>query len=164
MRKFTGVLCGALMIFGIAKADMDIPMYSISPAKGDKIGKVTAKATPYGVLLVPNLQKLSPGMHGFHLHVNPTCGDDGMSAGGHFDPGQTNKHLGPYDNQGHLGDLPALYVDPQGNATLPILAPRLKLSDLTGHALMVHEGGDNYSDVPIKLGGGGARIACGVIK
>jgi Cu-Zn family superoxide dismutase len=29
---------------------------------------------------------------------------------------------------------------------------------------MIHSGGDNYSDVPEKLGGGGGRIACGVIK
>jgi Cu-Zn family superoxide dismutase len=42
------------------------------------------------------------------------------------------------------------------------LAPRLKLSDLKGRALMVHMGGDNYSDKPQALGGGGARVACGV--
>jgi Cu-Zn family superoxide dismutase len=29
---------------------------------------------------------------------------------------------------------------------------------------MIHEGGDNYSDKPKPLGGGGARIACGVVK
>jgi Cu-Zn family superoxide dismutase len=29
---------------------------------------------------------------------------------------------------------------------------------------MIHAGGDNYSDHPEKLGGGGARIACGVVK
>ena len=28
---------------------------------------------------------------------------------------------------------------------------------------MVHASGDNYSDDPAPLGGGGARIACGVI-
>lgn len=29
---------------------------------------------------------------------------------------------------------------------------------------MVHAGGDNHSDHPQPLGGGGARFACGVIK
>jgi Cu-Zn family superoxide dismutase len=29
---------------------------------------------------------------------------------------------------------------------------------------MVHVGGDNYSDKPKPLGGGGARFACGVIE
>jgi len=27
---------------------------------------------------------------------------------------------------------------------------------------MIHAGGDNYSDQPEPLGGGGGRIACGV--
>jgi len=45
-----------------------------------------------------------------------------------------------------------------------VLAPRLKMTDVKGHALMVHAGGDNYSDNPEKLGGGGARIACGVAQ
>jgi Cu-Zn family superoxide dismutase len=40
---------------------------------------------------------------------------------------------------------------------------RLGVDDLRGHALMIHEGGDNYSDQPKPLGGGGARIACGVV-
>ena len=39
--------------------------------------------------------------------------------------------------------------------------PRLKASDLRGRALVVHAGGDTYADTP-PLGGGGARIACGV--
>jgi Cu-Zn family superoxide dismutase len=29
---------------------------------------------------------------------------------------------------------------------------------------MIHVGGDNYADHPMPLGGGGARMACGVIK
>ena len=37
------------------------------------------------------------------------------------------------------------------------------MEDVSGRALMIHEGGDNYADEPKPLGGGGARIACGVI-
>jgi Cu-Zn family superoxide dismutase len=29
---------------------------------------------------------------------------------------------------------------------------------------MVHAGGDNYADQPEPLGGGGPRVACGVVK
>jgi Cu-Zn family superoxide dismutase len=44
------------------------------------------------------------------------------------------------------------------------VAPRItNVSTLRGHAVVIHAGGDNYSDVP-PLGGGGARIACGVIN
>ena len=40
---------------------------------------------------------------------------------------------------------------------------RLKTTDLAGRAIIIHAGGDNYSDNPKKLGGGGARVACGVV-
>ncbi|MEW3177732.1 superoxide dismutase family protein, partial [Escherichia coli] len=30
-------------------------------------------------------------------------------------------------------------------------------------SLMLHAGGDNHDDHPEPLGGGGARIACGII-
>ena len=138
---------------------------------GDKIGTITAQNTPYGVLFTPNLRALTPGLHGFHVHENPDCGAGekdgekvaGLAAGGHFDPKKTGVHAGPYGN-GHLGDLPALIVSPEGIATHPVLAPRLKLHDLDGRSLMIHAGGDNYADEPKALGGGGARMACGVVK
>ena len=43
-----------------------------------------------------------------------------------------------------------------------VTAANLKLSDIAGRALVIHEGGDNYSDQPENAGGMG-RIACGVI-
>lgn len=137
---------------------------------GKNIGTITVSDSKYGLILVPQLSRLSPGIHGFHVHQNPDCGPGekdgkkvpGLAAGGHYDPMKTGKHKGPYGD-GHLGDLPALYVDQDGNATLPLLAPRLKISDLKGRSLMIHAGGDNYSDQPKKLGGGGSRVACGVI-
>lgn len=51
-----------------------------------------------------------------------------------------------------------------GIANYPVLAPRLKtLSQIKGRALMIHAGADNHSDMPKPLGGGGDRVACGVI-
>lgn len=154
-----------------AKEALQVTMHLATPAGvGTTVGTISAIETPYGVLLTPELSGLSPGLHGFHLHQNPDCApkeQDGkqvaaLAAGGHYDPAQTGRHEGPYGN-GHLGDLPALFVTSDGTATYPVLAPRLKLSDLKGHALMLHAGGDNHADQPRKLGGGGARIACGVI-
>lgn len=130
--------------------------------KQEAIGTVVFRDTPYGLLILPHLTHLSPGAHGFHLHQYPSCSEEGMGAGGHFDPNKSDSHQGPY-GQGHLGDLPILYVDNTGQATTPTLAPRLKTSDITNLSLMVHQGGDNYTDTP-KLGGGGARIACGVVE
>jgi superoxide dismutase, Cu-Zn family len=138
---------------------------------GKNIGTVRAAGTVFGLLLTPQLSDLTPGIHGFHVHQHPDCGAivpgrkpaAAMAAGGHLDPADTEMHDGPF-GKGHLGDLPALYVGADGQATLPMLAPRLKVADIRGRSLMIHAGGDNYSDVPAKLGGGGSRIACGVIK
>ena len=57
-----------------------------------------------------------------------------------------------------------LTVDASGKATKPIVAPHLTVAEVKGHSIMIHAGGDTYSDQPAPLGGGGARIACGVAK
>jgi Cu-Zn family superoxide dismutase len=153
-------------------ADMTVSMDLLTDqGAGKSIGTVMVKDTQYGLLIIPNLSDLSPGLHGFHVHQNPDCAAGmkdnkpmaGMAAGGHYDPAGAGKHEGPY-GQGHLGDLPALYVGADGRAAMPVLAPRLKTDDLKGRSLMIHAGGDNYSDAPAALGGGGARAACGMIK
>ena len=137
----------------------------------DELGTITAEDTEYGLLLTPNLVDIPSGIHGFHVHENPSCDTGikdgevtpGLAAGGHYDPENTDSHEGPY-GAGHLGDLPPLIADEEGAATLPVLAPRLSQSDLEGRSLMVHLNGDNFSDQPEKLGGGGGRIACGVLE
>jgi Cu-Zn family superoxide dismutase len=165
-RKVLKVLiaCLSLSIAHLAYASLYIPVYLTKPGncKGKKIGVVRADDTIYGLLLSPNLHSLPPGVHGFHIHEMGMCGEDGMMAGGHLDPRKTDSHMGPYEGDGHLGDLPVLIVNSQGRARLPVLAPRLKLAYIKNKALMIHAGADNYSDDP-KMGGGGARIACGVV-
>jgi Cu-Zn family superoxide dismutase len=137
---------------------------------GEKVGTIRVVDTPYGALFTPALTGLPPGVHGFHVHEGADCGCAekdgkmvaGLAAGSHLDPAKTGKHLGPYAD-GHLGDLPPLFVEADGKSTLPVLAPRLKVKDLHARSLMIHAGGDNYADAPAALGGGGARIACGVL-
>lgn len=137
---------------------------------GESLGTINVSSNPYGTLLSPELSGLTPGLHGFHVHENPSCSAGlkagktvpGLAAGGHYDPAGTGRHEGPYAN-GHLGDLPPLFANSDGRAVLPVLAPRIKLSDLKGRSLIIHAGGDNYADTPAPLGGGGARVACGVI-
>ncbi|ORM39035.1 superoxide dismutase [Francisella endosymbiont of Ornithodoros moubata] len=118
-----------------------------------------------GMLITPHLYNLPASTtHGMHIHINPSCKNNGMAAGGHWDPDNTQKHLGPYNDNGHKGDLPVLVVNTDGTATEPVVAPRLdSLEELVGHSFMIHIGGDNYSDKPQSLGGGGARTWCGVI-
>lgn len=168
-------LCLAPMLLLVsvgANADTTVAM-SLVDAKGvgASVGHVTISQSEFGLVFSPSLNGLQPGVHGFHLHENPSCAaaeKDGKltpaaAAGGHFDPKKSGRHDSPWGD-GHLGDLPAIYVDAQGNATQPVLAPRLKMADLVGRSLIVHAGGDNHADHPAPLGGGGARMACGMVK
>ena len=139
---------------------------------GKPIGAVTITESKSGLVFTPNLTNLPPGSHGYHVHEMASCGTsekDGKkvpagAAGGHFDPTGARHHAGP-SGDGHLGDLPPLVVADNGGASTAVTAPRLtKLSEVKGKALMIHAGGDNFADQPKPLGGGGERIACGVIQ
>ena len=162
----------AIVSAGTAYAET-VTMNTIDASGGGKvIGTISLSDANEGLVIMPDLADLPAGDHGIHVHVNPDCGPGagadgrpaaGFAAGGHFDPANTGKHLGPR-GEGHKGDLPALQVDAGGNATNAIVAPHLKLADVKGRSIMIHAGGDNYSDQPNPLGGGGARIACGVVK
>lgn len=160
---FTAV--SLILLATAALADITVPMYlTAERGIGKLAGTVVISETKDGLLFTLNLQGLTPGIHGFHIHENPSCDKNGMAAGPHFDPKNTGAHLGPYNDAGHLGDLPFLMVTVDGKTTLPVLAPRLKtISEITNHSLMIHEGGDNYFDTPVKLGGGGGRVICGII-
>ncbi|MFP5358761.1 MAG: superoxide dismutase [Cu-Zn] SodC [Gammaproteobacteria bacterium] len=165
----------AVAAFGVsmgAGANLTVQLSNVDEKGiGKPVGEVVISQTPYGLAFTPALKGLPPGLHGFHVHENPSCAPkdkDGkpvaaLAAGGHYDPAGTQRHGLPWGD-GHLGDLPALFVDEQGVASNPVLAPRLKLEDVKGRALMVHVGGDNHADHPAPLGGGGPRMACGVIR
>ncbi len=183
MKKLTGI--ASILAFAIANTvfinnalateSLDIDIHAVTEqGQGESLGKITVEKTDYGLLFTPNLKDLTPGIHGFHIHDKPDCGPStdpqgkitpAGAAGGHMDPEKTGKHLGPYNKDGHLGDLPALYVNADGVASYPVLAPKLsKLSQIKNRSIMIHAGGDNHSDNPAPLGGGGARMACGVIE
>lgn len=159
--------CGTLAV----AAELSVPLeLAEAGGAGAAVGSVRIVETPHGLAFYPALKGLVPGLHGFHVHEKPSCAPgerDGakvaaLGAGGHLDPQGTQRHGEPWGD-GHLGDLPPLYVAADGQAQQPVLAPRLKLADVRGRSLMVHAGGDNHADHPAPLGGGGARVACGVI-
>ena len=161
-----------LLICGAARADITVQMNAVDEKGiGKSVGLVVVSETPYGLVFSPSLAGLPQGLHGVHVHENPSCEAKeqngkmvpALAAGGHYDPAASKRHGLPWGD-GHLGDLPALFVDAMGNASNPVLAPRLKLLDVKGHSLMVHAGGDNHADHPAPLGGGGARMVCGVIQ
>lgn len=161
-----------LAVCGLAQADVAVQMNAVDDKGiGQPVGQVVISETAYGLVFSPALSGLPPGLHGFHVHENPSCDAREMNgkmvpalaAGGHYDPAASKRHGLPWGD-GHRGDLPALFVDAAGAAGNPVLAPRLKMADVKGRALMIHAGGDNHADHPAPLGGGGARLVCGVIR
>jgi superoxide dismutase, Cu-Zn family len=154
-------------------AELRAEIRQATPAgPGDALGTVTISDGPGGAVFKTALKGLPPGAHGFHVHENGSCPPGNANgqpvpagaAGGHLDPQKSGKHEGP-EGSGHLGDLPVLQVGADGSANQSLTAPHIKsVAELRGKSVMIHAGGDNYSDQPAPLGGGGARIACGVIE
>jgi Cu-Zn family superoxide dismutase len=149
--------------------EVSVEMHKITAeGVGDKVGTVTHSDGEGGLTLKVAVTGVPAGEHGFHVHQKADCGPGekdgkmaaGIAAGGHFDPQDTKSHKGP-EGDGHEGDLPKLQSTAHGIDTT-VTAPRLKLADVLGHSLMIHEGGDTYSDKP-EMGGGKGRIVCGVI-
>lgn len=168
------VMLAAAMIFAAAPCMADtvkVPVNKVSPqGVGGQIGTVTFVDVPDGMDILVELSGLTPGEHGMHIHANPSCEpamQDGkpvaaLAAGGHWDPDNTKTHQGP-GKAGHKGDLPFVTAGADGAAKQQLTVKGLDTKQIKGHSLMIHAGGDNYSDTPA-LGGGGARFACGVIK
>jgi Cu-Zn family superoxide dismutase len=139
-----------------------------STGVGDKIGDIVVTETKGRLTFKVAVKGLPAAQRGFHVHEKGDCGpgmkdgkmEAGIAAGDHYDPDGHKSHKGP-KGKGHKGDLPLLKGAAAGiNQT--VVAPRLKLADIKGRSLMIHEGGDNYSDSPGN-GGGKGRVACGVV-
>lgn len=135
---------------------------------GKTLGAATLSDSASGLAIKLDISGVADGEHGFHVHEKGDCSPSekdgkmtaGNAAGPHFDPKRTKSHKGP-DGAGHEGDLPKL-IAKDGKIDETLTIKDLKLSDVAGRSLMIHEGGDNYSDQP-ENGGGKGRIACGVI-
>lgn len=161
----------ALMLPATAFAESATATINAITAEGTGAALGMAKITDSkdGAVFEVEIKGLS-GEHGFHVHEKGDCGPGekdgkkqaGLAAGPHFDPSKSGKHAGP-QGAGHAGDLPKLVLKETGEK-VTVTAPRLKVADIVGRTLMIHEAGDNYADDPAPLGGGKGRIACGVIQ
>ena len=171
LRVLTATTVSFLIATGLAIAQqltVDIKRINDSGV-GDKIGTVVISEGKRGVSFKVAVTGLPKGPRGFHVHEKGDCGPAmkdgkmtaGVAAGEHYDPEGKKSHKGPR-GAGHKGDLPALTADGKGAINETVTAPQLKLSDVQGRSLVIHEGGDTYSDTP-ESGGGKGRIACGVV-
>jgi len=148
---------------------------------GSKVARVTLRQAHGRVLVTGTAWGLTPGFHGFHVHTTGLCEADAAAgpfttAGGHFTGGLPTSH------SDHAGDMPSLLVTADGRAYSSFVTDRFTLADLRdtdGSAVMVHEGRDNFANIPsdrytsatgtvpdtttLNTGDAGARAACGVI-
>lgn len=118
------------------------------------------------VQLTLTVSGASPGIHGVHLHAVPDCSSaDANSAMGHWNPEMMNHGL-PTGDMHHLGDCGNFEVKPDGTGTLTIAKQEWTiggdpLTDVVGHALIVHASPDDgVTQMP--PGNAGARQSCGV--
>ena len=137
-------------------------------ADGTFVGQVRFTEDAAGVVHVnAQVQGLTPGLHGIHLHAIGACAPTFTAAGGHHNPLGRQHGL---ENPGgaHSGDLPNLVVNVAGHGHLNASTDRASLSagpvsvfDLDGSAVIIHAGADDQVTDP--TGNSGGRIACGVI-
>lgn len=177
-RKIINVLPGFLVFATVFFAML--VAHEVIAGSGDKITKAVAVLIPTqgnnvsgivafvqdgkGIRIEADIQGLSQGTHGFHIHTFGDCSDpEGKSAGGHYNPtGQP--HAGPSQQKRHMGDLGNIEADSSGSARYDRVDSHLKLNgpdSIIGRGVIVHGGIDDLKSQP--SGAAGPRVACGVI-
>ncbi|XFC37189.1 superoxide dismutase family protein [Stenotrophomonas indicatrix] len=142
----------------------------LAPTQGNETkGSITFKLVDGKVHASGQITGLKPGSeHGFHIHEKGDCSaPDGMSAGGHFNPGKQD-HGNVATDPHHGGDMPNIKADDKGVATVdgPV-SSNVNIGkgddfDIIGRGLIVHADADDYKTQP--TGNAGARLACAVIN
>lgn len=137
----------------------------LTPTEGNNVkGTVTFTKTDGGVLIVADVEGLSEGKHGFHVHeFGDISKPDGTSAGGHFNPDDKD-HAGPEDSIRHAGDFGNLIANENGNAhyeRVDSLISFKGVNNIIGRAIILHANEDDLVSQP--TGDAGGRVAHGVI-
>ncbi len=145
--------------------DVEKAIAVLHPTEGNNVsGTVTFTRNGSSITVEAELEGLTPGKHGFHIHEKGDCSAaDATSAGGHFNPDGSD-HGGPADEERHVGDLGNIEAGEDGNATLTLEDSVISFSganSIIGRAVVVHAGEDDLTSQP--TGDAGGRLACGVI-
>jgi superoxide dismutase, Cu-Zn family len=151
-----------------ADQNMQMASANIEPTKGNTAkGTVAFHQMGDKVHVVADISGLTPNAkHGFHIHEGTECGEDGMKAGGHYNPEKHDHGLpnAPADKR-HAGDFGNLEADGSGKAHFEGTFDNISISGeknpIVGHCVIVHAKPDDGSQ---PTGNAGARIGCGIIK
>merc|ERR1712226_1091632 len=109
------------------------------------------------------------GLHGFHVHKKPFLTNGCKDAGGYFNPKQVD-HGATDDSVRHVGDLPMIVVDENGNSVGSSKDTYALLDgehSVVGLPIVIHNGQDDEGTsekaCSKRSGCAGPRIACGII-
>jgi superoxide dismutase, Cu-Zn family len=135
------------------------------PTQGNTAsGTVIFTRMDKGIKVVVDIQGVSKGRHGFHIHEFGDCSSqDGSSAGGHYNPGGKT-HGAPMDRTRHMGDMGNIEADETGKAHMEYTDPMMTFegaNSIIGRSVILHKNEDDLKTQP--TGNAGPRIACGVI-
>ena len=139
---------------------------------GTIVGHASLWETTSGVLIRVEVSGLAPGWHGLHLHQTGDCtGPAFTTAGSHMHGPQAGMHGFLSASGPEAGDLPNLFVGPDGHGSAEIFTARVRMTadgdlpailDADGSALVIHASADDQFTAP--TGGSGGRIACAVLR
>jgi Cu-Zn family superoxide dismutase len=131
------------------------------------VGAVNFEESAEGLKVTAEVKGAPAGAHGFHIHENGSCGEEGKAAGGHFNPDNAPHGLLSKDgfSSAHAGDLGNLEIAADGTGRIQTTLPGLSLSEgkynVRGKSVILHEKGDDFGQ---PTGNAGGRIACGIIE
>ena len=180
-----------LVVLALAAAILTAPLYAsgdsgsssrkqvkvqLVDTSGAEAGVVRLTTQGQSVIVRAEVEGLTPGFHGFHVHSVGECVAPFTSAGGHYNPGATG-------HGSHAGDMPSLLVLDDGTAQLQFATGNFtvaELFDADGTAVIVHALPDNFANIPARYksttegtfgpdsatlatGDAGGRVACGVV-
>lgn len=143
---------------------------------GAEAGVVKLTQQGSNVIVCADVEGLTPGSHGFHVHSVGECVPPFTSAGGHYNPAGTG-------HGSHAGDMPSLLVLDDGTAQLQFATDNFTIAELfdaDGTAIIVHALPDNFANIPTRYqsttegtfgpdsatlatGDAGGRVACGMV-
>jgi Cu-Zn family superoxide dismutase len=134
----------------------------LTPTQDNEVRGIFVLKQDVGMVHIKgNVQGLSPGKHGFHIHqFGDLRAADGGSAGGHHNP-CGHQHGGPDDREHHAGDLGNIVANEMGVAVVDKKTKDFDLQSVIGRAIVVHGGADDLTSQP--SGDAGPRVAVGII-
>lgn len=131
------------------------------------IARQASESSP--VTVSGEINGLTPGKHGFHIHEFGDNTNGCISAGPHFNP-EKKEHGAPDAGVRHVGDLGNIEADASGVAKINITDKQISLNganSILGRTVVVHADVDDLGlgghELSKTTGNAGGRLGCGVI-